>query len=122
MVEYLIAQNPNHFKGLLRCHRVDEHVAMDTNEVLGVQDAVFILKHRPAWGLSVSQVRAGRSLYCTKPRWGGGGRFNNKYLPSRVDYFGRKFLAPVFNHTTEGILDGRVITLHEMALDELYRE
>lgn len=69
MIEDLVTQDPDHVKGLLGSDRVDEHVPMNANEVLRIQDAVFILKQRPAWGLSVSPAPADR---CTKPGWGEG--------------------------------------------------
>ena len=57
MVEDLITQDPNHLKRLPGSNRVDEHVAVNANEMLRVQDAVFILDRRPAWGLRVSPSR-----------------------------------------------------------------
>lgn len=43
MVEDFIADNLHHLERLHRRNRVDEHVAMNTNKVLRIQDAVFIL-------------------------------------------------------------------------------
>lgn len=44
MVEDLVAQDADHVEGLLGSDGVDEHIAMDTDEMLGVEDAVFILE------------------------------------------------------------------------------
>lgn len=43
MVQDLISNNAHHLEALLAADRVDDHVAVDANEVLGVEDAVFIL-------------------------------------------------------------------------------
>lgn len=43
MVQDLISDDAHHLEALLAADRVDDHVAVDTNEVLGVEDAVFIL-------------------------------------------------------------------------------
>jgi len=43
MIQDLVSDNLDHLKRLRRSNRVDEHVAMNPNEMLGVQDAVFIL-------------------------------------------------------------------------------
>ena len=46
MVENLVADDAGHLEGLLVADRVDDHVAVDADEVLRVQDAVLILKVR----------------------------------------------------------------------------
>lgn len=43
MVEDLVPDDACHFKGLLGCDAVDNHVAMDADKVLRVENAVFIL-------------------------------------------------------------------------------
>lgn len=43
MVEDLISDNSEHFKGLAGRDGVDDHVAVDADEVFRVEDAVFIL-------------------------------------------------------------------------------
>jgi len=43
MVENLVTKNADHVKGLLRRHRVYEDIAVNANEMLRVQNAVFIL-------------------------------------------------------------------------------
>lgn len=44
MVEDLVADDAGHLEALLAGDRVDDHVAMDADEVLRVQDAIFILR------------------------------------------------------------------------------
>lgn len=46
MVKDLVADYPGHFEGLLAGHRVDDYVAMDADEVLGVENTILIL-----WGM-----------------------------------------------------------------------
>lgn len=46
VVKDLLADNRYHLKRLLRRDRVHQHVAVDADEVLGVQDGVFILAGR----------------------------------------------------------------------------
>jgi hypothetical protein len=43
VVEDLVADDAGHFEALLRGYRVDDHVAMDADEVFRIEDAVFIL-------------------------------------------------------------------------------
>jgi hypothetical protein len=43
MVQDLIPNDRHHIKGLARCHRIYNDVAMNANEVLRVQDTIFIL-------------------------------------------------------------------------------
>lgn len=43
MVQDFITNDRHHVKGLARGHRVYNDVAMDTNEMLRVQDTIFIL-------------------------------------------------------------------------------
>jgi hypothetical protein len=44
------------------------------------------------------------------------------YLSSCVDDLRRKILAIMLDHAAEGVLDGRVVTLHKMPLDILNGE
>jgi hypothetical protein len=44
VVEDLVADDARHFEALLAGDRVDNHVAMDANEVLRVEDAILILR------------------------------------------------------------------------------
>jgi hypothetical protein len=43
VVEDLVADDAGHFEALFRGYRVDDHVAMDADEVFRIEDAVFIL-------------------------------------------------------------------------------
>jgi len=44
VVQDLVADDLNHLKGLSGSNRVDQNIAMDTDEVLGIQDRVLILR------------------------------------------------------------------------------
>ena len=44
MIQDLVSDDLNHLKGLRRCDGIHEHVPMDPNEMLRVEDAVFILE------------------------------------------------------------------------------
>ena len=46
VIENLVAYDPGHLEALLAGDRVHDHVAMDADEVLGVENAVFILQER----------------------------------------------------------------------------
>lgn len=43
VVEDLVTNNTRHLEALLACDGIDDHVAMDTNEVLRVKNAILIL-------------------------------------------------------------------------------
>lgn len=49
-------------------------------------------------------------------------KWSSKYLASCVDDFSCKVLVLVADHLAEGVLDGRVVALDEMAVDELNRQ
>lgn len=44
MIENFVPKDADHIKGLPRGNRVDQDVAMNANEMLGIQDAVFVLE------------------------------------------------------------------------------
>jgi len=85
VVQDLVADDLDHLKRLLRRDAVDEHVAVDADEVLRVEDAVLV-------------------------------------LPGRVDDLGRVLLALVADLLAEGVLNGRVVALDEVAVDVADRE
>lgn len=45
VIEDLVSYDARHFEALLAGDRVDNHVAMDADEVLGIEDAVLILHY-----------------------------------------------------------------------------
>lgn len=45
-----------------------------------------------------------------------------RYLAGSINDFCRVFLSPVLDRLAEGVLNGRVVTLHEVAVDELDRQ
>src|SRR5688500_12117850 len=44
MIQNLIANDPRHLKALLAGDGIHNHVAVDADEVFGIEDAVFILE------------------------------------------------------------------------------
>lgn len=46
MVQNLVPDDAHHLEALLASHRIDQHVAMDPNEVFGVEYAVLILNSK----------------------------------------------------------------------------
>jgi hypothetical protein len=82
MIQNLIPYDPHHLKALLARDRVDDHVSVDPNEMLRIEDRVLI-------------------------------------LPRRVDDLRRKVLIPIAYDFAEGVLDGGVVRVHEMAVDVL---
>jgi len=62
VVQDLVAKDADYLKGLPGSNRIDEHVAMDADEVLGVQDAVFVLEQRASQAVdrSLQQAVLGR--------------------------------------------------------------
>lgn len=43
VIQDLVSYNADHLEALLACDRVDDHVAMNSNKMLAIQDRVFIL-------------------------------------------------------------------------------
>ena len=109
MVENLVPQDPNHVVRLLGGDRVDQHIAMNADEVFGVQDTVFVLRDTSG-DRSLQQAVLGH-------RHPG----LSAYLARRIDYFSREVLTSVLDDFAEGVLNRRVIALHEVSVDELHR-
>jgi len=82
MVENLIPDNAAHLEALLARHGVHNHVPMDANKVLAIQDRVFVL----ACGIDDLDGEVGVLV---------------------ADHFG------------EGVFDGRVVGVDEVAVDIL---
>ena len=51
MIQNLVADDSHHLEALLAANAVDNHVSMDANKVLAIQNGVFIL-----WCLTVSMT------------------------------------------------------------------
>ena len=82
MIQYLIPDDSAHLKALLARDRVDDHVAMNADEVLAVEDGVLVLA---------------------------GG----------VDDLDGEVLVAVADDFAEGVLDGGVVGVDEVAVDVL---
>ena len=48
--------------------------------------------------------------------------WRSAYLTRGVDYFCGEVLTSIFDDATEGVLDCRIVALHEVPVHELYRE
>lgn len=60
MVKDLVANDARHLKALLACDGIDDHVAMDSDKVLRVKNAILILQR--------SYVSLCRKLPCASNR------------------------------------------------------
>jgi len=84
VVEDLVTNNTRHLETLLACDGVDDHIAMDANEVLRVKNAILI-------------------------------------LPCSVNDLSREVLILPLDHLAESVLDGRVVAVDKVTVDELHR-
>jgi len=136
VVEDLVADNARHFEALLAGDRVDNHVAMDADEVFRVEDAILILcivmSEHDFLQLAATGTCGSTCNWCgyriRSLEWGwrsrrdAGRRKACKYLASCVDDLGRKFLVLVADEFAERVLYGRVIAVHKVAVDKLHRQ
>ena len=83
MIQDLIPNDPTHLEALLAGDRVDDHVAVDADEVFAVEDGVLV-------------------------------------LPGRVDDLHAEVLVTVAHDFGEGVFDGWVVRLHEVAVHVLH--
>lgn len=81
VIQDLVPDNLDHLKRLLGRHRVDQHVAMDSDRVPRVQNAVFILQQFPS-ASKLMQLLVGRL---------------GSYLTGGIYNLGRIFLALKLN-------------------------
>lgn len=91
---------------------------MNTNKMLGIQDAVFVLE--PSLYAMSGQV-AGHC--CSRPIWDVqvqtpplASILLSAYLTRGVDYFGRELLPAIFDYFAERVLDGRVVAIDKMPI------
>ncbi len=82
MIKDLVPDDSTHLKTLLAGHRVYNHVAMYADEVLAIEDRIFV-------------------------------------LACRINDFYSKILVLVTDDFAKGVLDGRVVGIDEVAIDEL---
>jgi hypothetical protein len=101
MTEYLISNDSHHFKGLLGADRVDHHVAVDSNKVFRLQNAVLVLLRVQHPMPIVSMVSI------------------ESYLSRSINNLGSKVLALIPDDFAKGVLDGWVIALDEVAVYKL---
>lgn len=143
VIQNLVADDACHFEALLAGNRVDNHVAMDANEVLRIEDAVFILvnssrvsrvlinslsrtvhirKSTRAIGVVVLMQHGGRWRWGVRAATRCGERGKVMYLPSRIDNLCCKVLVLIPDHLAESILNGWIVAVDKVAVDELHRE
>lgn len=139
VVENLVSNDAGHLERLLGRDRVNDHIAMDADEVLRVQNAVLILQKvrgeasqplflRISCSHTVASSAGGFSCLLnpqpcrsmvppppTCPR-------NVTYLAGGIDDFGSIVLALVADDLAERIFDGRVVALDKVAVYELHGE
>lgn len=113
MIENLVPQDAHDLEGLARSHRVDQHVGMSADEVLGVENAIFVLERGVCQAVDrqLQQADLGRL-----PPW------PSAYLTRGVDYLGRKVSALMGDCATEGVLNGGIVAFDKVPVDELDRE
>lgn len=104
MVQDLIPNDGHHIKGLARGYRVYNDVAMDANEMLRVQDTIFILDRQSARVQLIALLR------------------QPAYLARSINNLRRVILTLVFDNATECILNRRVIALYKMMVHKAHRE
>lgn len=102
VVEDLVADDLDHLERRVRRDRVDEHVPVDADEVLGVEDRVLVL-----FSERVSLPPEIPGTMSTRKR-------KETYLTSRIDNLRREVLSFIPDLLAERVLDGRVITFYEM--------
>ena len=83
VIQDLIANDSAHLEALLARYRVDDHIAMYTNEVLAVEYSILI-------------------------------------LASGINDLDREVLISISNDFAEGVLDGRVVGVDEVAVHKLH--
>lgn len=116
MIQDLLPDDADHFEGLLRGDRVDDHVAVDTDEVFGVEDGVFVLEF--VVRVCVGMTYCPRSASLTKCAQ----IFVVTHLTCCVYDFCCEILALVADDFGEGVLDRWVVALHKVAVDIANRE
>lgn len=105
MTKNLLSYHFDHFERLLGADGVYKHVAMNSNEMLRGQDAIFILSKRI--GVSVSLGSAIGDL---------------PHLPGSINYLRLKVLSFISDSFGEGVFYGRVVAFDEVSVHELNRE
>ena len=90
---------------------------MNADKMFGVHDAVVILSASHGWCQSGNLLR--EAAFEVSERGYG---FWGAYLSGRINDLGREVLAFIFDDTTEGILNGWIITINKVTVDKLDRQ
>lgn len=106
MVQNLVTNCPYHLEWLTRCNWINNDISMDSNEMLGIQDTIFVLWEK-FWFSS--------SIFVS---W----RIRVFYLSCSVDNLSCIILAIVLDNSAESILNCRVIAVDEVVFNKTDRE
>jgi hypothetical protein len=130
VVQNLVPNDARHLKALLAGDRVDDQIAVDTDEMLRVEDTVLILANgQLSAGVSkaASDKRAKRSMalvvhvhFGSALGWGGEHE-NLAYLASGVDNLGSIVLVLPTDHLAKRILNSGIVAIDKVPVDELDR-
>jgi hypothetical protein len=135
VIEDLITNDARHLEALLGSDRIYNHVAMDANEMLGVEDTVLVLQ-RDILSANCSEQRLTRTFQrgtgciervqrvmvgCGDARRDAGGKKSSKYLTGRIDNLRCKVLVLIPDHLAEGVLNCRIVAVDKVAVHELHR-
>jgi hypothetical protein len=138
VIEDLVTDDTCHLKALLAGDRVDNDVTVDADEVLRVEDAVLILQgaellatsSRQAWVWVLERAQPCPEMVWVLHAASGardrdamrGEKKSSKYLTSRIYNLGCKVLVLVPDHLAECVLNGRVVAVDKVAINELHRQ
>jgi len=114
VIQNLISDNLNHLKRLRGSNRVNQHIPMNANEVLRVQNRIFIL--RPISPNPHQDIK----YHVISPR--GGKRRISAHLPSGINDLSGVVLTLKLDNFAEGVLDRGGVALYKVPVYELHRE
>jgi hypothetical protein len=100
VIQDLVSNDVNHLKRLCRCYGIYEHIAVNPNKMLRIEDAVFILE----------AIRS-RTQYA-----------NVSYLASCVNDFGGVLLSLILDDFTKSVLDRWIIALYKVPIHKTHCE
>jgi hypothetical protein len=103
VVEYFIPNDLHHLKALSASNIINQHVAVNANKMLAVEDRVFILESRE----SKQKISTSRWI---------------PYLTSGINNLKAVISSLVSHNLRKCVLNCRVIRLNKMALDKLNGE
>jgi hypothetical protein len=135
VVQDLVTDDACHFVALFAGDRVDNDVAMNTNEMFRIEDAVLILEGDGVVSQNTpkSSVKSDIGAHkkpvhgscvwvgCGDARRDAGRKKSSKYLSSGINDLGRKVLVLIPDHLAECILNSGIVAVDKVAVDKLHR-